>query len=418
MNHIGDSLSQSYSQEEESALCNAVLPYDNSQENLGLAQSITVQAILNSDTLREYFDNLQCVKSLYAAGNGETSRYFIFKGCDAVTGHKVVLKVTNPAFQNATNDEENLKWESAILEYLKNKKRCQQIVKSFNSTKIDLLRDDKAFRETVFYIATQNLDKDIKKAFFDAKDTSLENIANRLTIFISIIHAVQALHKNGICHRDIKPSNFMGKTENLKCVVKTIDFGSSLATEDIERKIKKYSPAVQTSKLYAAPELTNGFSNNSELARKADIYALGCMLFELLDKRLYFNAMKDANTEFFKAINYCTVDENDFGGDFAQRINKYNSLLSSYAANLNIPQFAENSVIPDYEKNKLQKIIESMCNFDYRKRIADEGLEDVKNTLRTVIRALKNAHLLQIRKQRKQIQKMHRKEKNNYRGAF
>ena len=92
----------------------------------------------------------------------------------------------------------------------------------------------------------------------------------------------------------------MGMRKDGRCTAVLIDLGLSLATAEIEREIKLFSPnAEDLPMMYCAPELYSGFEDNFELAKSADIYALGCMLFELLDKRSFYTTLQETNGSTF-----------------------------------------------------------------------------------------------------------------------
>ena len=84
--------------------------------------------------------------------------------------------------------------------------------------------------------------------------------------------ALECSHKNGVVHRDIKPSNFLiGNDKQLKLS----DFG--LASVSASRRITAAGKTAGTL-LYMAPEQIRG----GELTPQTDLYALGCVFFELL----------------------------------------------------------------------------------------------------------------------------------------
>ncbi|MFD8978715.1 serine/threonine-protein kinase [Streptomyces sp. NPDC059564] len=100
---------------------------------------------------------------------------------------------------------------------------------------------------------------------------------------VQICDALAAAHDAGIMHRDIKPSNVLLTPSG---TVKVLDLGIARAAD----------PAVTGDRLtqtgfivgtpaYMAPEQARGFPEPS-----SDLYALGCLIFELLTGRLPFQA--------------------------------------------------------------------------------------------------------------------------------
>ncbi len=87
-----------------------------------------------------------------------------------------------------------------------------------------------------------------------------------------ICKGLAVAHAQGVVHRDIKPSNFLVTPEGQ---LKLSDFG--LATMSASRKITQAGKTAGTF-LYMAPEQIRG----QEVTPRTDLYALGCMFYELL----------------------------------------------------------------------------------------------------------------------------------------
>jgi len=109
-------------------------------------------------------------------------------------------------------------------------------------------------------------------------------LSRALSIGAQLCDAVQAVHNAGIIHRDIKPGNvlLLDRPGNPD-FVKLLDFGiAKLKGPDPERQpgVAVGTPA------YMAPEQCLG----EEPDMRADIYALGAVLFHMLTGRLVFEA--------------------------------------------------------------------------------------------------------------------------------
>ncbi len=109
------------------------------------------------------------------------------------------------------------------------------------------------------------------------------SLAERLTLFRQICSAVQHAHQKGIIHRDLKPSNILVESHDGHPVPKVIDFGLAKATSGMqltEHSLFTAFGSVAGTPLYMAPEQAS--FNAVDIDTRADIYALGVILYELL----------------------------------------------------------------------------------------------------------------------------------------
>jgi serine/threonine protein kinase len=104
----------------------------------------------------------------------------------------------------------------------------------------------------------------------------------RLELFIPVCLAIQHAHQKGIIHRDIKPSNVLVELYDDKAVAKVIDFGvaKAIGQQLTEKTIYTGFGALVGTPAYMAPEQAT--FNALDVDTRADVYALGVLLYELL----------------------------------------------------------------------------------------------------------------------------------------
>ncbi len=96
-----------------------------------------------------------------------------------------------------------------------------------------------------------------------------------LELTIGVLDALQYSHQQGIIHRDIKPANVMLTSSGQ---VKVMDFGIARAVADTSASMTQTAAVIGTAQ-YLSPEQARGEKN---VDNRSDIYAAGCLLYELL----------------------------------------------------------------------------------------------------------------------------------------
>jgi serine/threonine-protein kinase len=97
------------------------------------------------------------------------------------------------------------------------------------------------------------------------------SVRDTLRIAVQIAKGLQFAHEKGIVHRDIKTANLFFTRDR---TVKIMDFGLAKMTEEVRRA----ATVIGGTPYYMAPEQAAGES----VDHRADLYALGVTLFELL----------------------------------------------------------------------------------------------------------------------------------------
>ncbi len=118
------------------------------------------------------------------------------------------------------------------------------------------------------------------------------DIRTRISLAITVCQAVQHAHRMGIIHRDLKPSNIIVAEIDGSAVPKVIDFGVQKATEPGET-----TPALTRDQyLIGTPEYMSPeqWESQADIDTRADVYALGVILYQLLVGALPFD-LKDGD---------------------------------------------------------------------------------------------------------------------------
>jgi Tol biopolymer transport system component len=231
-------------------------------------------------TLGEYF----LEKLIGAGGMGE-----VYLARDTRLGRQVAIKLLPAGFQSDPDRLTRFKREARMLAALNHPNICA--LYGFEEV------GDVAFLVLEF-VNGMTLAERLRRVRQERGRQGLA-IDETLSIARQIAEALEAAHEKGIVHRDLKPANICITSEG---VVKILDFGLArpieAAAPDMEApQSEGPAPTREGARgfgtaAYMSPEQARGLS----VDRRTDLWAFGCVLYEMLTGHIAFGGDTDADS--------------------------------------------------------------------------------------------------------------------------
>ncbi len=182
-------------------------------------------------------------------------------------GQKVALKVLRPAVGATLHDRLRFQREFAL------------------ASRLDHPGLVKVFEQGDFqgqpYFTMELVDGLNLREYFDARRGQSDWMATVHGVFNRLLEAIQYIHRHGVLHRDLKPENILVEDSGQP---RLLDFGLARPRELKSGAVTEPGTLVGTVH-YMAPEQIRG----GELDFRADLYALGVLLYEVLTGHLPFD---------------------------------------------------------------------------------------------------------------------------------
>jgi serine/threonine-protein kinase len=202
----------------------------------------------------------------------------VYRASHVVLGRPVALKVLNPALLTNENARARFRREARAASKLDHPNSVQVL-------------DYGSEADGLTYLTMELLDgRELYRVIYEDWPLGSERIVR---IMSQVLAVLAAAHEVGIVHRDLKPENIMlvtrpGDDGQPVEVVKVTDFGiAKTFTGPISEESLNVTRdgAVHGTPEYMAPEQARG----EELDGRADLYACGVILYEMLSGTLPFH---------------------------------------------------------------------------------------------------------------------------------
>ena len=184
-------------------------------------------------------------------------------------GMGAVYKAVHPTLKrNVILKKLTLKGSATVTERFKREARIMMDFKNDHIVNVyDHFRQGSSYYIVLEYVDGTALDRLIRRERYLPNDITL-------LIFRDCCRALKYAHSKNVIHRDIKPGNILlSKTGE----VKLVDFGIAVSMDE-EAGLTRDGVTLGTPS-YMAPEQ---FENTKSVDKRADIYSMGVMLYEMV----------------------------------------------------------------------------------------------------------------------------------------
>jgi serine/threonine protein kinase len=159
-------------------------------------------------------------------------------------------------------------------------------------------------------VAGETLDRRLKQGPLSINES--------LEIIKMVCAGAACAHENGVLHRDLKPSNIILEEQGREKIARVLDFGIAKIVQDTDNAALK----TRTGELFGTPTYMSPEQIGGEtLDQRSDIFAIGCILYELLTGQppVVGNTIMEI---MFKQVNEtpCSLSEASLGRKFPRQL--------------------------------------------------------------------------------------------------
>lgn len=359
-----------------------------------------VEELESLSVLENRFSDIRLVNLVHGEKVGNFS--LVFRALDRKTNNAVALKFfdQDPAKQCPYRllcfDR-----EQALLWKLRDAPRCLQIVEPLRSYEFLYGEISVAAK----YFVTEWLSADIDEYFYEDAIDPLQ----KLYVFNDILLAVESLHNRAVFHRDLKVNNFRARQAEGDRVVVAIDLGTAAS---FESKAIMSSYGAQAGHLqYSSPEAICGLAAIREIAILCDVYALGCLLYELFSSNSFYAEYRTQNADF--DLRLMAIQSRISPSEDSQALlAAWDSQAAKFLAGLSSLKFAwteDGKGAPPAIIDLLNRILARMTAPNFRNR--ERSLQRIRALVRSCITCMENERLAKRRAEEAREWRLRRREK-------
>eukprot|EP00927_Polykrikos_kofoidii_P079877 TRINITY_DN76707_c0_g1_i1.p1 TRINITY_DN76707_c0_g1~~TRINITY_DN76707_c0_g1_i1.p1 ORF type:complete len:401 (+),score=78.43 TRINITY_DN76707_c0_g1_i1:115-1317(+) len=200
------------------------------------------------------------------------------------------------------------------------------------------------------YIVTELMESDLNRVIYSKQPLSEEH---HIYFVHQMLRGLVYLHSAQVVHRDIKPSNML---VNKDCSLKICDFGLARVLQNLEKYNTETTDYVVT-RWYRAPEVVLAAS---EYTFAIDMWAIGCILAELITRKALFNGLHhfDQIKKIVTLLGFPAEDDMTWMSQDAR------SFLERCPHN---PPVSWDTVLPDASESALE-VVAALLRFNPSKR--------------------------------------------------
>jgi serine/threonine-protein kinase len=217
----------------------------------------------------------QLVELLGHGGMGE-----VWRAQHQLLARSAAIKLVRPELLGVTNDEE------ARIVLRRFEREAQATAALSSPHTINLFDYGMTDEGTFYYVMELLMGRDLESLVRDFGPLPADRA---VFLFRQVCHSLADAHARSLVHRDIKPANIYVCRMGLEYdFVKVLDFGLVKSSDrTTAQTLLTIEQTTTGTPAYMAPEIILG---DTEVDRRADVYAVGCAAYFALTGELVFEA--------------------------------------------------------------------------------------------------------------------------------